>query len=58
MNQKKLLLKVIDDVKGSNKEKWVHFCYVPEEVYTRFLSAKGRNYSTRTWKDGPRKILI
>lgn len=37
MNQKKLLLKVIDDVKGSNKEKWVHFCYVPEEVYTRFF---------------------
>ena len=50
MNQKKLLLKVIDDVKGSNKEKWVHFCYVPEEVYTRFFK--------RNWKDGPRKILI
>lgn len=33
MNQKKLLLKVIDDVKGSNKEKWVLLLCTGRSIY-------------------------
>lgn len=43
MIQKKILLKMVDDIKGTGKLKWVHFCYVPEEVYNRFFKRKRKD---------------